>query len=207
MITTTCFLFSSFALGGALAAATIEAELMHGKHRTDRTISLEVIVNAPRAEVFRLWTTPEGVKQFFAPAARIDPRAGGEYTILFAPEEDPRGDSHGTRGARILSFLPPEELAFEWIPFVSRTIAGKEGPPVAPPAVRNPSPLPSWVELEFNNVPGEPRKTHVLFAHYGFRTGQQWDESYRWFSRVWKGVLDQLVRNCEKDAGNRGDNS
>jgi hypothetical protein len=35
----------------------------------------------------------------FAPAARIDARPGGEYAILFSPEKDPQGLSHGTKGA------------------------------------------------------------------------------------------------------------
>lgn len=191
------FLLPSLALAGTLAAVS-EAELMRGKHKTERTVDLEAIVNAPPADVFRLWTTAEGVKQFFAPAAQIDPRIGGEYTILFAPDEDPGGESHGTRGARILKFVPQRELAFEWIPFVSRAIAGKEGPPLASAAERNESPLPTWVELKFDEVAGQPGKTHLRFAHYGFRAGEKWDASYHWFGRVWKAVLDQLVRHCDR---------
>lgn len=187
----------SLAFAGSLQG-TSEPDLMRGKQKTERTIALETIVNAPSAEVFRLWTTPEGVKQFFAPAARIEPRAGGEYTMIFAPDEDPHGDSHGTRGARILRFVPGRELAFEWIPFVSRAIPGKEGPPLASPAERNAAALPTWVELHFDEVIGDPRKTRLRFAHYGFREGEKWDESYRWFNRVWKAVLDQLAVYCNK---------
>lgn len=172
--------------------------LMLGKLKTDRTITLDVRVNAAPAEVFRLWTTIQGVKQFFAPAARIDPRVGGEYTMIFAPKEDPNGDSHGTNGARILRFVPGRELAFEWIPFVSREIPGNEGPPLAPLTERNAQPLPTWVEIQFDEIPGAPAKTHLRFAHYGFREGAKWEQSYRWFSRLWKGVLDQLVAYCNR---------
>ncbi len=99
--------------------------------------------------------------------------------------------------------MPGEELAFEWIPFVSRAIPGKEGPPLASPAQRNPSPLPTWVELKFSQNPGEPGKTHLRVAHYGFGVGERWEESFRWFSHVWKAVLDQLVRYCENQPEHR----
>ena len=35
------------------------------------------------------------------------------------------------------------------------------------------------------------------FAHYGFRDGELWAQSYQWFTRAWKGVLDQLTTYCE----------
>jgi len=38
------------------------------------------------------------VKKFFAPEARIDPRPGGRYTVIFFPSKDPEGDSHGQKG-------------------------------------------------------------------------------------------------------------
>ena len=74
-------------------------------------------VPAPPAEVFRLWTCTEGIGKFFAPDARIDAVTGGRYEILFAPAKDPEGNSHGTKGARILKLVPDKELAFEWITF------------------------------------------------------------------------------------------
>jgi hypothetical protein len=36
----------------------------------------------------------------------------------------------------------------------------------------------------------------VKLAHYGFREGKLWEESFQWFSRAWKGVLDQLALYC-----------
>ena len=71
---------------------------MAGKVKTERTVRLGTTVDASPAEVYRLWTTADGVKRFFAPDARIDARPGGEYTIFFAPEQDPQGLSHGTKG-------------------------------------------------------------------------------------------------------------
>src|SRR3954471_22999768 len=90
-------------------------DLMVGKQKTDRTIFLEAVIAAPPAEVFGLWTSAEGIKKFFAPDARVDATVGGRYEILFAPKKDPEGNSHGTKGARIVKLVPNKELAFEWI--------------------------------------------------------------------------------------------
>src|SRR5204862_7467491 len=67
------------------------SDLMKDKTKTKHTIELEKIVNAPPAEVFKLWTSAEGVKKFFAPGAHIGTKPGVEYTILFFPKEDPEG--------------------------------------------------------------------------------------------------------------------
>jgi uncharacterized protein YndB with AHSA1/START domain len=123
--------------------------------------------------------------------------AGGRYEIIFAPSKDPEGNSHGTKGARILKLVPDKELAFEWITFAGDELLGRNAPPYAPPAERNVRPLPTWVEISFETVDGHPDRTHLRFAHYGFRDGEKWEQSYRWFGRAWKGVLDQMVAYCQ----------
>jgi uncharacterized protein YndB with AHSA1/START domain len=178
------------------ASLTRTAALMQGKVKTERTIVLDVTVNATPSEVFRLWTSTDGIRKFFAPDARIDSEPGGRYQIIFAPGKDPEGDSHGTKGARILKFIPDKELSFEWITFAGDNLLGKNAPPYAPSSRRNVKPLPTWVELSFESVDGQSNRTHVKFAHYGFGTGDLWEQSYQWFTRAWKGVLDQLAAYC-----------
>jgi uncharacterized protein YndB with AHSA1/START domain len=173
------------------------ANLMAGKQKTGRTILLDATVAAPPAEVFQLWTSKEGIGKFFAPDARIDAKPGGRYEIIFAPAKDPEGNSHGTKGARILKLVPNRELAFEWITFAGDELLGRNAPPYAPAAERNVCPLPTWVVLEFDPVEGQPDQTNLRFAHYGFLDGEKWEQSYRWFSRAWKGVLDELVSYCQ----------
>jgi hypothetical protein len=93
--------------------------------------------------------------------------------------------------------VPNRELAFEWITFAGDESLGRNAPPCALPSERNVRPLPTWVELTFNPVAGEPNQTDLRFAHYGFRDGTKWEQSYRWFERAWKGVLDELVAYCQ----------
>ena len=63
-------------------ASSNPSALMEGKMKTDRTVFLQATIDAPPSEVFRLWTSPEGVKKFFAPGARIDTNPGGRYQII-----------------------------------------------------------------------------------------------------------------------------
>jgi uncharacterized protein YndB with AHSA1/START domain len=172
------------------------ADLMKGKIKTKHTIELEKIVNAPPPEVFKLWTSADGVKKFFAPDAHIGMRPGDEYTILFFPKEDPEGLVHGTKGARILEFVPDKKLAFEWVTFAGDNLKGRNAPPCASPEIRNQVPLPTWVEMTFEEVPGA--RTRIVFRHYGFKEGELWEQSQAWFTRAWSMVLDQLAATLEK---------
>ena len=201
------------AILGATAWGANPEPLMEGKIKTERTIFLETTVEAAPAEVYQLWTSTNGVKKFFAPEARIDATPGGRYEIIFFPDKDPRGNSHGTKGARVLRLVPDKEIAFEWITFAGDPLLGDNAPPLAPPSLRNVTPLPTWVELSFVPVDGQPNQTRVKFAHYGFREGPLWKASYQWFGRAWKGVLDQLAEYCknrklhEKHASSRSASS
>ena len=87
-------------------APPTSAALMEGKKTTDRTIHLDTFVDLSPTKVFQLWTSADGVKKFFAAEGRIDARPGGCDTIIFFPSEDPEGNSHGTKGTRVLEHVP-----------------------------------------------------------------------------------------------------
>jgi uncharacterized protein YndB with AHSA1/START domain len=171
--------------------------LTQGKHDGERTIRLDQTVACAPERVFALWSTDEGVRTFFAPASRIGRGAGDEYTILFSPVDDPQGLSHGTKGARILAASPGRFIAFEWITFAGDASLGRNAPPIAPPQIRNESPLPTWVEIDL--VPAADAGTRVAFRHYGFREGELWSLSQAWFTRAWQRVLDGLASACARE--------
>src|SRR4051812_42846053 len=129
-----------------------------------------------------MWTTPKGMTGFFAPAAHVVAKPGGPYTVVFFPAEDPEGRVHGTRGAHILAAQPDRFLAFEWVVFAGDRTKGGHAPPYAPPTLRLPKHLPTWVELQFTPAAGG---THVEFRHYGFGKGPLWDNSRTWFTTAW----------------------
>ncbi len=166
------------------AAVSLAPEAPPGKVRTDRTISLEVTLDVPPAEVYKLWTTAEGTRRFLAPRAHIDPAVGGRYQIIFDPAGDPEGASHGTKGARILRLVPDREVAFEWPmpPF---------GPELGGP------PIKTWVELRLEPAPGRAGRTRLRFAMEGFEGGGRWDEAFTLFGEHnWPLVLNRLIVYC-----------
>jgi uncharacterized protein YndB with AHSA1/START domain len=80
----------------------------------DRELVLTRIIDAPRAKVFRAWTDPELLKQWFAPlpyttpVAELDVRPGGANFIVM---RDPQGNDLPNRGV-YLEVVPNERLVF-----------------------------------------------------------------------------------------------
>ena len=71
------------------------------------------VVNAPVADVWKVWTTAEGIESFFAPkAAKVVPEPGGAFKLWFGLDQ-PEG-SRGSEGCLVHSVVPMRELVFEW---------------------------------------------------------------------------------------------
>jgi len=68
----------------------------------DQALVIEVTVPAPLSEVWKAFTTSEGLSTWLTPGAVVDLREGGEWTAHF-----PGGS---TGGGTILSFVPEKEL-------------------------------------------------------------------------------------------------
>src|SRR5437868_3427446 len=90
----------------------------------DRELVLTRLINAPRAKVYRAWTDPKLMMQWFAPKpyttprAEVDVRVGGANLIVMA---DPQGNEMPMRGV-YLEVVPNEKLVFTdaytqaWVP-------------------------------------------------------------------------------------------
>lgn len=135
----------------------------------------EATVNAPPAEVFKAWTTPEGLKSFLGVESNIDLRIGGPFEIYFGGPEVP-ADERGSNGCQILSYIPNEMLAFTW-----------NAPPKYPEARAKRA----WVVLTFK--PEGKSQTRVRLVHTGFGKDGQWNEVRAYFDSAWGRVLDALV--------------
>src|SRR5260221_13926725 len=78
----------------------------------ERVIRKQVVVKASPDAVWKAWTTPDGIKSFFAPDARVEARPGGAFEIYFNPFAEP-----GLKGADGMRFLALQEgrmLSFTW---------------------------------------------------------------------------------------------
>jgi uncharacterized protein YndB with AHSA1/START domain len=90
------------------------AALAESATNTSRELSLSRIIDAPREKVFKAWTDPELLKQWFAPLpwttphAELDVRPGGANLIMM---KGPQGQEFPNRGV-YLEVVENERLVF-----------------------------------------------------------------------------------------------
>lgn len=136
-----------------------------------RTIEREITVPASLEEVWKAWTTREGVTSFFGPDAKLELRPGGSYEIIF----DVNAPEQGCTGCTVIAFEPMKRLSFTWN---------------APPHLRNVRRQFSRVTLEF--APAGTGSTQVRMVHNDWGVGEEWDQAYAYFQQAWPAVLGNL---------------
>jgi uncharacterized protein YndB with AHSA1/START domain len=157
--------------------ALMGAPTLIGSPAPERVIVKSVTVSAPIKEVWRAWTTPEGMKEFLGVNANIELKFGGRFEILFS-DEPPMG-AQGSEGCQVLSFVPEKMLSFTW-----------NAPPTQP-AMRNQR---TFVVLSFTE---QGSQTTVELRHAGWGVGKDWDTAYAYFDRAWDQVLPLLKSRFE----------
>ena len=151
-----------------------------GNASWQRSLRKQVTVAAPLADVWKAWTTTEGVTGFFGPAAKVEARIGGPYEIYFGPSQ-PEGQ-RGSEGCKVHSVVPMKLLAFEW-----------NAPPTIP-VIRN-SGVHTLVYIELEEA--GPGQTRVTMTHTGWGVGEDWDKTFAYFDRAWEAVLSNLQYRFE----------
>jgi uncharacterized protein YndB with AHSA1/START domain len=87
---------------------------MNAANARTRELTLTRIFDAPRELVFRAWTDPAmlrewwGPRMFSAPVCEVDPRAGGEIKIVM---RGPDGMEHTMKGI-FREIVKPERIVF-----------------------------------------------------------------------------------------------
>jgi uncharacterized protein YndB with AHSA1/START domain len=146
----------------------------------DRVLRTEVTLEAPVADVWSAWTTEEGLRTFFAPAAHVDLRVDGLYEIFFDPSGPP--GQRGADGMRILVLEPQKRFAFTW------------NAPLDQPEARSQRTV---VTLDFADT--GPGRTRLRLTHWGWGEGPEWDRAYEHFDRAWsRMVLPSLKHRFEE---------
>jgi len=119
-----------------------------------RVLVLELEIPAPRAEVWKAFSTGEGLTTWLTPQATVDLRPGGEWTAHF-----PGGS---TGGGTIVSFVPEKEL-------VLSALAPDRFPSVRATRTR--------ARFEFE---ARGPATLVRLTQTGWKTGEEWDRAYEY---------------------------
>ena len=129
-------------------------------------IHLETTVNAPVSEVWRAWTTGEGLTSFLAPAVNVRLEVGGPFEIYFDPSV-PEG-SRGSEGSVILAFEEESMLSFTW-----------NAPPSMPEIRKQRTHVTVRMDAVDNNT------TRVTLEHDGWGRGEDWLKARAYFQRAW----------------------
>ncbi|MBS1151504.1 MAG: hypothetical protein H6Q89_3202, partial [Myxococcaceae bacterium] len=127
-------------------------------------------------EVFKAWTTVEGMKSFLAPDAKVELKPGGAYEPYFVLTV-PAG-MRGAEGCTVVSFQPNKQLVFTW-----------NFPPTIP-ALREAK---EHTQVAIDLVP-EGAKTKVRLTQTGWKEGADWEKGRAYFERAWGFVLARLER-------------
>lgn len=137
---------------------------------TDKKLVKTLNHSIPSEDMWKIWTTSEGLARLFDSKNKIELTPFGAFEIYFI-EDNPPG-LKGSETCQILSFLPEKMLSFTWN---------------APPqfeSVRN-SKYKTWVVLNF-----EPNK--VTLTHLGWPDDKEWEPVYEYFENAWDMVLGSL---------------
>ena len=138
------------------------------------------IVNAAPSEVWKAWTTPEGLRSFFAPQAQIELRTFGPFEIHFDPNA--AAGARGAEGNVVLAFEPERMLSTTW-----------DAPPKFA-AVRA-----QRTFLQVRLAPAPNGYTEVLLTQDGFGSGPEWHQVRDYFTGAWTWVAAALQHRF--DAG------
>lgn len=136
----------------------------------ERIITGIVVVNDNINEVWKAWTTEDGIKGFFAPGCKIEPKPFGSFEIYFMPDAEP--GMRGADGMMYLALQPNEMLSFTWN---------------APPSLPNVRGQFTSVTIRFHELDEE--HTEVRLYHSGWGLGGEWDLAFEYFDKAWNQIV------------------
>lgn len=164
-----------------LALLTFAGEILAIQNKiNNQQLIFEMELNAHVEEVYKAWTTNEGIKTFFAPGSDIEMKLFGNFHIYFFPENEP-----GSRGAEDEILIAHEEnkmLSFTW------------GFPPSLMGLRvNQKTI---VLIRFKKI--DENYTKLTFIHSGWGENEEWQKAFDYFEAAWgKVVLARLKYRFE----------
>jgi uncharacterized protein YndB with AHSA1/START domain len=134
-----------------------------------KRLVIELDVAATRDEVWKAFTTSEGLETWLAPKAKVDLWPGGDWIVSF-----PRDTSTG--GGTVVSFIPEKEI-------VLSALAPDRFPHVRAERTR--------AVFTFESHGGS---TVVRLTQTGWKSGQEWDRAYEYLLAGNAELLSALCR-------------
>ncbi len=172
-------ILAGLVIAWALAAGQAWAETRNcsrAEPSGERTLCHEAVIDAPAAEVWRLFATSEGLGSWLAPVVAIDLRAGGIWESSY--DRNARLGDAGNIRNRVIAFAPERMLVIQ--------VAG------APPSFPHADLVGELATvIEFDAV--DANRTRVRVSMLGYRAGEGFDVLYRHFEWGNAYTLDALA--------------
>lgn len=142
---------------------------------TKPKIELEILLPISKEQAWAYWTDNLLLTKWLSVVAKVEPRRDGAYELFWSPETP---ELNSTLGCKITHYQPYEDLHFEWrgpVPFAE---------------VMNTTPLPTYVQLSFEEL--EAKKTKIKLTHLGWGEGELWEKAYKWQQQAWEMAFNEL---------------
>lgn len=149
-----------------------------GEPENPAPVTASIEVEAPVSEAWRVWTTDEGIRSFFAPGSNIELTPGGPYEVYFLPDAEP--GTRGSEGTHVLGYQDQRMLTVTWAL-----------PPYMPEVRPHLTPLTLYFE------PLDEDTTRLTVHHSGWGTGEKWDEARAYFVATWPKILAAFKQTVE----------
>jgi uncharacterized protein YndB with AHSA1/START domain len=137
-----------------------------------------IVVKAKVADVWKAWTTKEGVVSFFAPDANIEAKVDGAFEVFMNPLGKP--GEKGADGMRVLALEENAMLTFTW-----------NAPPNMPIARAQRTVVTVRMAARGDSL------TDVSLTHSGFGSSAQWLEAHAYFEKAWPSVMKNLKKRFD----------
>jgi uncharacterized protein YndB with AHSA1/START domain len=143
-------------LAPSIAAFSQDAVKVIRQSEPQKALIIELAIPASQHEVWKAFTTSDGLSTWLTPGAVVDLRNGGEWTAHY-----PGGH---TGGGTILSFMPEKELTLS-------ALAPEQFPQVRAQRTN--------AHFEFIS---EGSSTRVRLTQTGWKSGDEWDKAYEYLA-------------------------
>ena len=154
----------------------------------DLDLALERVIRAPRASVWRAWTDPRRLEQWWVPAPsrsrvdRLDVRPGGGFVTRLSDDG--------------VTFVPHMDACFLVVDDLERIVFTNAVDSAWRPA--EPAPVPMTAEISFGDHPDGT--LYRIVVRHGDPDARTRHEKLG-FADGWNSVSDQFVALAEREAG------
>jgi uncharacterized protein YndB with AHSA1/START domain len=134
-------------------------------------ILIQVTVPLPIPMIFGAFTDPGQLQGWLCDSARVDPKVGGEYTLVWS------SPTAFESAGKILQMRPDLDIDFSW-----------RAPPPFDRLMNEPEPR----THVYVRLAESPEGIDVTLEHVGWGSGDAWEEARSWHFHLWDERLQRL---------------